>query len=199
MAVSWGLENRNLSGIKAIGIDKIQWRRGHHYLTLVYQINSGCGRLLWVEDKRSIKTLLRFFRWFGKDRIADLQYICSDMWKPCLKVVARKASSAVHIPDRFHIMAHPGKAIDEARTREVKERKDKGHEPVLTKSRWLFLKRQENLTEEQGSKLTELVRLNLKAIRCYLLDISALRAGSEAGLDKAATRKKQRQLTELKM
>ena len=81
MAVAWGLEHRVLSGIEAIGIDEIQWQRGHHYLTLVYQIDAGCRRLLWIGDKRQVKTLLRFFRRFGKERTANLRYICSDMWK----------------------------------------------------------------------------------------------------------------------
>ena len=46
--VSWGLAHRDLSGITAIGVDEIAWRKGHKYLTLVYQINPGCTRLLWV-------------------------------------------------------------------------------------------------------------------------------------------------------
>nr|VFK39618.1 MAG: Transposase [Candidatus Kentron sp. SD]VFK44975.1 MAG: Transposase [Candidatus Kentron sp. SD]VFK80883.1 MAG: Transposase [Candidatus Kentron sp. SD] len=79
MAVAWGLAHRILSGIEAIGIDEIQWQRGHHYLTLLYRIDAGCKRLLWIGDKRQIKTLLRFFRWFGKERTANLRYICSDM------------------------------------------------------------------------------------------------------------------------
>ena len=40
-AVAWGLVHRDLSGAEAIGVDEIQWRRGHHYLTLVYQIDDG--------------------------------------------------------------------------------------------------------------------------------------------------------------
>src|SRR5262249_46929876 len=45
-AVSWGLERRQLSGIEAIGVDEVQWRRGHPYLTVVYQIDPGTKRLL---------------------------------------------------------------------------------------------------------------------------------------------------------
>lgn len=46
--VEWGLEHRDLSGIKSIGIDEILWHKGHKYLTLVYQINSENIRLLWI-------------------------------------------------------------------------------------------------------------------------------------------------------
>ena len=81
MAVTWGQEHRDLTGITAIGIDEIQWRRGHTYLTLVYQLDAGGKRLLWLGEHRTVKTLLRFFRWLGHDRSAALRFICSDMWK----------------------------------------------------------------------------------------------------------------------
>ncbi len=169
MAVAWGREHSDLSGIEAIGIDEIQWQRGHKYLTLVYQIDAQCKRLLWIGKKRRVKTLLGFFRWFGKDRTAELRYICSDMWKPYLKVIAKKAGHAIHILDRFHIMAHLSKAIDKVRAQEVKELKDKGYDPVLTKSRWLLLKRPENLSEKQETKLADLLQYNLKIIDAMLM------------------------------
>jgi len=169
MAVNWGKDNRSLSNIKAIGVDEIQWQRGHKYLTLVYQIDSDCRRLLWVGQNRTIKTLLKFFMWFGKERSEHLQHVCSDMWKPYLKVIKKKAVNALHILDRFHIMAYLSKGIDKVRAEEVKSLKEKGLEPVLTKSRWLLLKKPENLNEKQESKLAELVQYNLKTIRSYLL------------------------------
>ena len=46
--VQWGLEHRELGSVRAIGVDEIQWGRGHDYLTLVYQIEADCVRLLWV-------------------------------------------------------------------------------------------------------------------------------------------------------
>ena len=169
MAVQWGRKHQDLSGIKSIGVDEIKWQRGHNYLTLVYQIDAGSKRLLWVGEKRTIKTFLRFFRWFGQERSAALQVVCSDMWKPYLKVIAKKAVNALNILDRFHIMAHMNKAIDQVRAEEVKALKVKGYEPVLLKTRWLLLKRPENLTAQQGIRMAELVRYNLKSVRSYLL------------------------------
>lgn len=169
MAVTWGLAQRDLSGIKAIGVDEIAWQRGHKYLTLVYQIDAGCRRLLWMGRERKAKTLLGFFRWFGKERTKQLRFICSDMWKPYLKVIAKKAEHAIHILDRFHIMASLSKAIDQVRAEETRQLKREGYEPVLTKTRWLLLKRPENLTAKQEPKLAELLRYNLKSVRSYLL------------------------------
>jgi transposase len=169
MAVGWGRQHMDLSGISAIGVDEIQWQRGHHYLTLVYQIDEHCKRLLWIGQNRKVKTLLRFFLWFGKQRSSALEFICSDMWKPYLRVIAKKASQAVHILDRFHIMSHMSKAIDEVRAKEARQLKADGYEPVLKGSRWLLLKRPENLTPRQEIKLADLLQYNLKSVRSYLL------------------------------
>jgi len=54
-AVSWGLAHRDLEDIKAIGVDEIQWQRGHKYLTLVYQTDKGCRRLLWAGKDRTVR------------------------------------------------------------------------------------------------------------------------------------------------
>jgi transposase len=169
LAVTWGREHMDLGGIKAVGIDEIQWHRGHKYLTLAYQIDPGCKRLLWIGEERKAKTLLRFFRWLGRERTAAIQFVCSDMWKPYLKVIAKKAGQAIHVLDRFHIMSHMNKAIDEVRAQEARALKAKGHEPLLKHSRWLLLKRPENLNEKQEVRLAEIVRLNLRSVRSYLL------------------------------
>jgi transposase len=169
MAVEWGRQHMDLNGITAIGVDEIQWQQGHHYLTLVYQIDEDRKRLLWIGQNRKIKTLLRFFRWFGKKRSAALVFICSDMWKPYLRVIAKKAAQAVHILDRFHIMAHMNKAIDEVRAKEARALITKGFEPVLKGSRWLVLKRPANLTDKQEVRLAELLQYNLRTVRSYLL------------------------------
>jgi hypothetical protein len=168
-AVQWGLDHRDLDGLEAIGVDEVQWRKGHKYLTLVYQIDGHCQRLLWVGQDRTAKSFLRFFHLLGKGRSAVIKFVCSDMWPPYLKVIAKKAGQAVHVLDRYHIMAKMNKAIDEVRAAEVKRLKQQGQEPVLKHARWCLLKRPENLTDRQAVKLSELLKLNLKAVRAYLL------------------------------
>ena len=158
----------DLEGLTAVGIDEIMAWRGHKYVTLVYQIDERRRRLLWVGKERKAKTLLRFFYWLGKERTALLQFVCSDMWKPYLKVIAKKAGAAVHVLDRFHIMSHMNKAVDEVRRKEASTHRAKGVE-VLKRSRWCLLKRPENLTDGQAAKLADLLHLNLRSIRAYLL------------------------------
>ena len=168
-AVSWGKRHRNLENIESIGIDEVQWRRGHRYQTLVYQIDAGCKRLLWIGPDRTAKTLLRFFRFLGKERTLRLQFICSDMWQGYLKVIGKKASHAIHVLDRFHVMQKMSKAMDEVRAAEVKQLKADGYEEVLKGCRWLFLKRPANLSDRQVVKLKEVLQYNLKSVRSHLM------------------------------
>ena len=126
MAVAWGRAPQDLTGIDAVGIDEIQGQHGHRYLTLVYQIDPGHTRLLWIGQTRRVKTLLRFFRWFGRERTQALRFICSDMWQPYLKGVAKKAGHALHVLDRFHIALNMNTAIDTVRRVEVRELKQRG-------------------------------------------------------------------------
>ena len=164
MAVDWGLAHRDLTNIEAIGVDELSRRRGQRYLTLVYQIDGHRKRLLWVGRERKAATLEGFFDWFGATRSAALYFVCSDMWKPYLKVVAERAGQAVHVLDRFHIMSHFSKAIDEVRAAEVRKLAAAGKAPVLKHSRWLLLKRPEYLTDAQEDRLADLVRRNLRTV-----------------------------------
>lgn len=168
-AVNWGLKHRDLDGIKAIGIDELARKKGHVYATLVYQIDAGCRRLLWIGEDRKENTLRKFFDWFGEEKSKALTAICSDMWKPYIEIIKEKASTAIHVLDRFHIMMHMSKAIDKVRAEESRQLQADGYEPHLKKTRFLLLKRPENLTDGQEVKLAELLRYNLKSVRAYLL------------------------------
>lgn len=167
--VEWGKQHRSLEGVKAIGIDEVAYQLGHKYITVVYQIDRGCTRLLWVGKERTEATIRSFFEFFGYDRNHRLEYICSDMWKPYVKAIAAYAGQALHILDRFHIVAMLNKAIDEVRAAEHKKLQADGYEPVLKKTRWCLLKRKENLTEKEEVKLSTVLQFNLKSVRAYLL------------------------------
>jgi transposase len=148
LAVAWGLQHRDLTEIRSIGVDEVLWHRGHKYLTLVYQIDEHCRRLLYVGLDRTTESLEGFFKQFGL-RARWLRWVCSDMWQPYLDVLARRAKRAVHVLDRFHIVSNMNKAIDEVRAGEARRMKQDGLDPILKHSRWCLLKRPENLTDNQ--------------------------------------------------
>ena len=167
--VEWGKAHRSLDNIKAIGVDEVAYQVGHKYLTVVYQIDRSCTRLLWVGQERTEATIRSFFSFLGPERSQQLEYVCSDMWKPYVKAIAEFASQALHILDRFHIVAMLNKAIDEVRASEHKQLQADGYEPVLKKTRWCLLKRKENLSEKEEIKLKKVLQYNLKSVRAYLL------------------------------
>src|SRR6476620_6228464 len=92
--VTFGLEHRVLGQIDAIGVDEIQYAKGHQYLTLVYQIDLDVTRLLWVGRERTIESFRGFFTVIGDELASKIVFVCSDMWEPYLKVIREKCSEA---------------------------------------------------------------------------------------------------------
>ena len=119
--------------------------------------------------ERTIESFRGFFAVVGDELASKIVFVCSDMWEPYLKVIREKCSEALHILDRFHIVAKMNKALDEIRAGESRRIASEGGVPVLKKSRWLLLKREENLKTEQRFRLRDLLRYNLKTVRAYLL------------------------------
>ena len=167
--VAYGLEHRSLDGVAAIGVDEIAVWKGHKYLTVVYQIDQGVRRLLWVGRERTEESLRGFFTSFGEARAKALRFVASDMWKPYLNVIAEFATKAVHVLDRFHIVAKLNKAVDEIRAGEAREMARAGYEPVLKHTRWCFLKRRSRHTKKQRRRLRDVLRYNLRTVRAFLL------------------------------
>jgi transposase len=167
--VRWGLEHRELGPVHAIGVDEIHIGKTHKFLTLVYQIEADCVRLLWVGQERTVRSFERFFALFGTEVAGRIEFVCSDMWRPYLDVIARRCPQALNILDRFHMVAKLNKALDEVRAGEARRMLREGYEPLLKKKRWCLLKRPENLTDKQRVSLRQLLGYNLKSVRAYLL------------------------------
>jgi transposase len=173
--VEWGLEHRNLDGVESLGVDEIQVRKGHHYATLVYQLDDENRRLLGIEEERTEKSLEKFFEKFdegteGKEkRSLKVKWVCSDMWKQYLNVIGRVCTKALNILDRFHLKGHLTDAVNETRKEDVSRLKKERREAVLTKSKYIFLKNPENLTDDQTEKLSELIGYTLRVVRAYLM------------------------------
>ena len=167
--VGWGRENQEIGEVEAIGIDEIQYRRGHRYLTLVYQIDAGSMRLLHVARDRTEDSLRPFFQDLPRATLQCIPFVCTDMWQQYLNVVAECCSHAVQILDRFHVMKKFGDKLDKVRATEARQMTADGYEPVPKHSRWCLLKRRENLTDNQTVKLKELLQYNLRSVRAYLM------------------------------
>jgi transposase len=170
--VEYGLRHRRLDDVGAIGIDELAWQKGHEYVTAVYQIDRGHQRLLWVGRERTERTLRGFFTTMEVQSPGFAQrvrVVCSDMWKAYRNVIRECIPRAVHVLDRFHIMQHFGEALDKIRAAEAKRLHARGLKPLLKKTRWCLLKRPEHLSDPQQARLGDLLRMNLRTTRAYLL------------------------------
>ena len=132
-------------------------------------IDVGCRRLLWVGRERKEKTLEGFFDLFETSVKEHLRFVCSDMWKPYLNVIADRAGHALNILDRYHVMATLNKKVDKVRAEETRQLKQDGYEPILKHSRWCLLKRPKNRTKKQTTKMRDLMKYNLRTMCAYLM------------------------------
>ena len=170
--VQWGLAHRKLEAVESIGVDEIHWGkglRGDNFLTVIYQIDSHCRRLLWVGRKRTQATLRRGLTMLGEEVVSGLRFVCSDMWQPYLKVIAAKAGHALHVLDRFHITMHLNQAVDQVRRAESGRLRGRPLAGRLKHMRWQLLRRGTRVRGHARRKLDALVASKLATARAWTL------------------------------
>jgi len=170
--VGWGLEHRELKGIESIGVDEIHWgqgKRAEQFLTVIYQIDSHCRRLLWVGRKRTQATLRRGLAALGEEVVGGLRFVCTDMWQPYLNVIAAKASQALHVLDRFHITMHLNQAVDQVRRAECGRLRGRPLAKRLKHMRWHLLRRGSRVRGRARCKLNALLASKLATARAWNL------------------------------
>lgn len=170
--VHWGLAHRSLEDIEAIGIDEIHWgkgKRADNFLTVIYQIDSHCRRLLWVGRRRTQATLRRGLAALGPKVVSGLRYVCSDMWRAYLKVIAAKAPQALHVLDRFHITMHLNQAVDQVRRAEVGRLRGQPLAKKLKHMRWKLLRRGSRVRGQAKRRLYGLLCSKLATGRAWML------------------------------
>lgn len=165
-AVDYGLKHRDISSVLYIGIDELSRQKGHVYVTNVYDLTE--KRLLWSGEGREKDTLRAFFQEYGEALKQTVKGVCCDMWQPYADVLEEQLPEATLVFDRFHVMQKLMKAVDEVRSEEAKELK-KTNPELLKRTRYLFLKNPERLTDKQRARLGHLEKLNLRTHRAYLL------------------------------
>src|SRR6266478_4580561 len=170
--VQWGLAHRELRGVESIGVDEIHWGRGlraDNFLTVIYQIDAHCRRLLWVGRRRSQATLRRGLKALGPEVVKGLRFVCSDMWKPYLQVIAAQAGQALHVLDRFHITSHLNQAVDQVRRAESTRLRAKSKKAAqrLKYMRWPLLRRGSRVRGRARQKLHALLASKLATARAW--------------------------------
>ena len=169
-----------LEGLRRIGIDEISYKRGHRYLTVVVDHDS--GRLVWAAVGRNDATLGQFFDLLGEARSALISHVSADGADWIGRVVAARCPDAVLCADPFHVVRWAGDALEIVRrqawndarggTRPMTSRRRVSW-PVrahpMKRARYALWKRPENLTARQHQQLALVAKTDPRLWRAYLL------------------------------
>jgi transposase len=170
-------QHDRFAGLRRIGIDEISYKRGHRYLTVVVDHDS--GRLVWAAAGRDKATLRRFFDVLGEDRAAQISQVSADAADWIAEVVAERCPNAVRCADPFHVVKWATEALDEERRRAwntargaVDRRRAgraRGQAKKFKHARYALWKNPEDLTDNQRDKLEWIAKTDPRLYRAYLL------------------------------
>jgi transposase len=156
----------NFDDLGVLMIDEIALHKGHRYMTVVADFFS--GRIVWMGHNRNKQTLDAFFNKLTNSQKRSIEAVAMDMWEPYINRVRHHCPDAKIVFDFFHVVQGFGRVIDLVRRSEyVKARTDT--RKIFKGSRYLLLKNEENLTDDQRNHLTKLLELNHTLSSLYIL------------------------------
>jgi transposase len=161
-----------LAGLRRVGIDEVAYRKGHRYLVVVVDHDS--GRIVWSGEGRSKETVAKFFTTLGPERTKQLTHVSADGAGWIGDVVAEHAPQAVRCLDAFHAVGWITEALDEVRRAVWNSlRGGKGGATEESKAfkgaRWALRKNPDRLSDKQKATLASIQTTNRPLYRAYLL------------------------------
>lgn len=170
-----------------LAVDEIAVEKHHKYMTVV--IDFITGRVIWAGKDHTIETLDEFFGNMPEEHLKNIKAVAMDMWKPFINSVKKWCPNASIVFDKFHIVAHFNKIIDEVRRNEQRDKnKTEEEQKVIKGSRWILLKNRDNLKETETPKLEKLLEVNENLSKVYILkdELKLIwNAGSQIEIEKA--------------
>jgi transposase len=162
------LDEDRLTGLVAVGVDEISYRRHHRYLTTVADHHTGA--IVWCAPGRNSATLAGFFDDLG-DRKRSIRAVSIDMSGEYQRAIRQAVPDAEICFDPFHVVRLGARATDQVR-RDEWNRHDRSHTPAgrwVKGTRWSLLKAPENQTVGQLATLWEVQQANRSLYRAFLL------------------------------
>jgi transposase len=159
--------SRRRPALARMGVDELYLGKKQKFITVVSNLDS--AEPLWFGRERKKETLDEFFqKEVSAGQRMRITAACVDMWEPFRLSIEQWAPNCRIVYDKFHVMQHANKAIDEVRRAEFFRKG--GHLRKLVKGkRWLLLSRWVNLTPGKRQELNQLFALNRKVFKAYLL------------------------------
>jgi transposase len=165
-AVSRGQARKQPGVIRHVGADEKAFRKGHNYVTVVCDIDA--GTVEYVGDDRKKESLAAYFQGLSSEQRAGIEAVAIDMHEPYVQAIREELplSDDKIVHDRFHVMQHATKAVDQTRRQEHRQLSAEG-DHSLAKTKYIWLTSQENLTEKQGKKLAEVFHVHLRTGKAW--------------------------------
>ncbi len=153
--------------LRVIGVDEVSVSKGHTYVIVVADLD--VQRPIWLGGEgRREEDMDLFFNEIGSERAKSIQLAVMDMWKPFRNSTRNHAPSAQFVFDKFHVLNHLSKAMDEVRRREYKRVNDKERR-FIKGQRYTLLSNRENLDLDGRRALKLLLNANSRIHKAYLL------------------------------
>ncbi len=175
-----------LKHLRAIAIDEIAVARGHRYLTVVMDLDSGA--VVFVGDGKGADALKPFWKRLRPSG-AKIEAVAMDMSGAYQAAVRANLSKAVIVFDHFHVVKLFNDKLSNLRRDLYREATDVQHKEVLKGTRWLLLKNAENLdpTKDEKSRLKEALKLNEPLATAYYMKEDLRRFWEQPGKRFATT------------
>lgn len=162
----WSASRRKPS-LRQLGVDELFLGKRTKFVTVVSNLES--GEPVWFGQDRKKETLDEYFRTErSRSQRHRIEAACVDMWAPFQRSIEEWAPKCMLVYDRFHVMQHANKAVDEVRRSEF-FRKGGWRREVVKGKRWLLLTRWVNLSEQKQQQLNQLFALNRRLMKAYLM------------------------------
>jgi transposase len=156
----------DFSNVCCVGVDELSVRKGHEYISVFADLVR--KRVLFATEGRDHSVWLDFVAALEKHNghRHSITQASMDMSQAYQNGVAENCRNAQVVFDKFHVIAHANKAVDEVRRAEVRLG-GKGVWEALYKSQWLWRKNPENLTENEQTRLAKIDQKNLRTAKAY--------------------------------
>jgi transposase len=175
-----------LKHLRALAIDEIAVAKGHRYLTVVMDLESGA--VVFVGDGKGADALKPFWKRLRPSG-AQIQAVAMDMSGGYQAAVRTNLPKAKIVFDHFHVIKLFNEKLSELRRALYREATEVHHKEVLKGTRWLLLKNAENLDEEKDEKkrLKEALALNEPLAIAYYMKEDLRRFWEQPGKSFATT------------
>ena len=158
-----------LKGIRRIAIDEISIGKGHHYLSVVLDLDS--GKVLYVGEGKGTEALKPFWNRVKRCKQCKIKSVAIDMSPAYISAVSSNLADARIVFDRFHIVKLCNEMLTKLRRALYNEATELMEKNVLKGTRWLLLKNPENLdvSRNESEHLNKALELNQPLATAYYM------------------------------